>query len=157
MFYFLAYLFFSLSHLEMCLYIYMIYQPSPWIFYCIRRSQYSKVLWRMKVTPFQPRSDFFKNTGSPRRVSFWVTLSLILAGFSCLRLGTDRPTKCLKIDFLYGFSHVFANYTFWTTCHKLYNVSNCLILKFLCIRNIVVVDGDVGEPDTEVLGCWAGT
>ena len=62
---------------------------------------------------------------------FWVILILILAGFCFLRLGTDRP-KCLKINFLCGSSCDFAKYTFWTTCHILCNVSNCLISKCLC-------------------------
>ena len=135
MLYFLAYLFFSLSHLEMCLYISafslnILLHPTQSV-------QQSVV--KNEGYPVPTKKWFFKNTGSPRRVSFWVTLSLILAGFSCLRLGTDRPTKCLKIDFLYGFSRVFANYTFWTTCHKLYNVSNCLILKFLCSQRLLML------------------
>ena len=80
---------------------------------------------------YQPRGDCFKNAGSPCRMIFWVILILILAGFCFLRLGTDRP-KCLKINFLCGFSCDFAKYTFWTTCHTLCNVSNCLISKCLC-------------------------
>jgi len=62
-------------------------------------------------TPVQPRGDCFKNAGSPCSMILWVILSLILAGFSFLMLGTVRP-KCLKIDFLCGFSRDFANYTF---------------------------------------------
>ena len=66
---------------------------------------------RLWITPVQPRGDCFKNAGSPCRMILWVILSLILAGFSFLMLGTVRP-KCLKIDFLCGFSCDFANYTF---------------------------------------------
>ena len=69
---------------------------------------------------------------------FWVILILILAGFCFLRLGTDRP-KCLKINFLCGFSCDFAKYTFWTTCHKLCNVSNCLIRKCLCSQCLLML------------------
>ena len=126
MFYFLAYLFFSLSHLEMCLYISafslnILLHPTQSV-------QQSVV--KNEGNPVPTKKWFFQKHWFTTQGEFWVTLSLILAGFSCLRLGTDRPTKCLKIYFLYGFSRVFANYTFWTTCHKLYNVSNCLILKF---------------------------
>ena len=85
----------------------------------------------VKTRVYQPRGDCFKNAGSPCRMIFWVILILILAGFCFLRLGTDRP-KCLKINFLCGFSCDFAKYTFWTTCHTLCNVSNCLISKCLC-------------------------
>ena len=52
---------------------------------------------QLSSTPVQPRGDCFKNAGSPCRMIFWVILSLILAGFSFLKSGTDRP-KCLKID-----------------------------------------------------------
>ena len=90
------------------------------------------------TTPVQPRVDCFKNAGIPCRLIFWVNLSLILAGFSCLMLGTVRP-KCLTIDFLFVFSRDFANYTFWKTCHKFYNVSNCLILKFFCSQHLLML------------------
>ena len=82
------------------------------------------------ITPVQPRGDCFKNAGSPCRMILWVILSLILAGFSFLMLGTVRP-KCLKIDFLCGFLRDFVNYMFWNTCHNFYNVLNRLIVKFL--------------------------
>ena len=85
------------------------------------------VLWGQH-TLYQPICDCLKNAGPPCRMIFWVILSLILAGFCFLRAGTDRP-KCLKIDILCGFLSDFAMYTFWKTCHKLYNMSNCLILK----------------------------
>ena len=65
--------------------------------------------WLPRV--YQPRGDCFKNAGSPCRMIFCVILILILAGFCFLRLGTDRP-KCLKINFLCGFSCDFAKYTF---------------------------------------------
>ena len=69
---------------------------------------------------------------------FWVILSLILAGYSFLRLGIDR-LKRLKMDFLCGLFRDFANYTFWTTCHKLKGVSNRLFVNFLCSQRLLML------------------